>query len=179
MHSWTACDDQTCWGLGCKALRTTREDAIPDRVRNRRDRKRADRRREWRGEEQGRLSVGRSPRIMPDFPLPRLTASEKAEVESKLRPYTLMDYLYRLRLRSNYEDSAMFTDGPEDDGPSEQVRHDISFLTGSAALLGELFVGRLVGAQQLGRWADEWLARNRPPDWSGGIVARRDLIEET
>ena len=179
MHSWTACDDQSCWGLGCKALRTTREDAIPERRHTRRERKRTEKRRAWLDEEQKRLAAGRSPRVVPRFPLPRLTEAEKAEVNGRLRPYTLMDYLYRLRIRSNYEDSAMFTDGPEDDGPSEQVRHDISFLTGSAALLGELFVGRLVGAQQLGRWADEWLERNRPPDWSGGIVARRDLIEET
>ncbi len=39
-----------------------------------------------------------------------------------MRPYTLLEYLYQLRLRCNYEDSAMFTDGPEMGGMSDEVR---------------------------------------------------------
>ena len=58
--------DETCWGLGCKALRTTREDTIPQVMRNRRESKRTERRREWLDEEQGRLDAGRSPRVMPE-----------------------------------------------------------------------------------------------------------------
>lgn len=176
VHSWTTCDDETSWGLACKALRTTREDAVPERMQKQREQKRSEKRKEWNREESKRLALGRRPREMPTIFLPRLTVSEKEKIEANLRPYTLMDYMYRLRLRSNYEDSAMFTDGPEDNRASTQVRRDVSLLCGSTSLIAELIVGRLVGEEKVRGWAEDWERRSSPPDWSGGLIARRDLI---
>jgi len=49
-----------------------------------------------------------------DAALSRLTDQEKGQLVTKVRPHSMMDYLYRLRIKTNYLDSAMFTDGPSD-----------------------------------------------------------------
>ncbi len=74
------------------------------------------------------------------FPTSPTRKAEKEDVHRRLRPFGLIDYLYRLRLRSNYEDSAMFIDGPEDEGPSEQVRSDLCLLAGSTSLVCEMYI---------------------------------------
>lgn len=178
LHSWTTCTDETAWSLACKAFRTTREEMIPDRMRKRRVDKRNRRKKEWAEEEKERLRVGRAPRQLPSFRLPLLTESEKRNVCSKLRPFTLMDYLYRLRIRSNYKDSAMFTDGPEEVGQSEQLREDLLLLSGSVALLAELFISSLIGRNVILQWADNWLERNKAPGWTSDLAERYALYNE-
>lgn len=61
-HSWTGCDRDTCWDIACKALRTTRDDAIVDALARRREVKRRVRRQEWFREERERVERGRRPR---------------------------------------------------------------------------------------------------------------------
>jgi hypothetical protein len=118
LHGWSRCDDRTCWSIASIALRTTRGEAIAERMRRNRERKQRERRQEWLSQESARLAGGRRPRKEPAFPLPRLTSEEARRVRQTERDYTLMDYLYRLRVKANYLDSAMFLDGPEDDRQS-------------------------------------------------------------
>ena len=92
--------------------------------------------------------------------------------------FTLMDYLYRLRIRSNYEDSAMFTDGPEEEGQSGQVREDLLLLSGSVALLAELFLTRLIGNNTIQQWANNWLERNKAPGWTADLAERYILYND-
>ena len=42
-------------------------------------------------------------------------AADKAACGQKVGTQTLLDYLYRLRIGANYGDSALFTDGPDDE----------------------------------------------------------------
>lgn len=177
LHSWTTCTETISWSLAYKALRTTREEAMPERIRKRRENKRAAQRRAWQEEEDERLRIGRRPRQVPRFRRPQLTIAEKEDVRRRLRPFGLIDYLYRLRLRSNYEDSAMFIDGPEDEGPSGQVRSDLCLLAGSTSLLCELCIMRLLGRALFVDWASHWLDRNTALGLTSGLAERYELLE--
>ena len=111
---WIGCDDRSCWGLLGMALRTTRNDTIDEQLVMARERKRAERRRLWRQQEAARLAEGRRARAEPAFPRrPQLTGGEKQQVMDHVRAHGILDYLYRLRIRSNYLDTTMFEDGPE------------------------------------------------------------------
>jgi hypothetical protein len=177
LHYWTTCTETTSWSLACKALRTTREETMPERIRKRRENKRVARRRAWQEKEDERLRLNRRPRQVPRFRLPQLTLAEKEDVRRRLRPFGLIDYLYRLRLRSNYEDSAMFIDGPEDEGSSEQVRSDLCLLASSTSLLCELYIMRLLGRALFVDWARHWLDRNTAPGLAVGLAERYVLLD--
>lgn len=176
IHAWTACTHLTSWSLCCKALRTTRQDEVDAAFKRKREAKRRARRNAWRQEEDDRLRAGRRPRKEPTFRLPRLTPSEKANVESSVRPYTLIDYLYRLRIRTNYEDATMFTDGPEDDRSSVSVRSDLCLIASTTLFLHELYIAVLVGQERFRQWVDEWVNDNVPALVGGGLVERFDLL---
>lgn len=109
IHPWTFVDDTSCWSIACKALRSTRTDAVKEHFRTAREGKRTAKRKVWK---EAQIAKGRNPTKVPPIPLPQLNDEEKTGLDARTRPYTLLDYLYRLRIRSNYVDSAMFTEGP-------------------------------------------------------------------
>nr|MBA3298090.1 hypothetical protein [Acidobacteriota bacterium] len=87
-------------------------------------------------------------------------------VRRRVRPHTAIDYLFRLRVKSNYEDSTMFTDGPTDENASLAVHRDLVRLASSVMLLHELHVTRLLGRAGKRRIVDGWItgsARTRGP----------------
>lgn len=176
LHAWTSCDSDTCWDIAAKALRTTRADAIPEAIMSRRQQKRKERRRSWEAEEADRLSRGRKPRKPPIFRLPRLSEAEKEAVERGVRPYSLMDYLFRLRVKSNYEEARMFTEGPADDQSSRQVNTDLQFLGSGTLLLHELQIRQHIGRDQMADLIDGWVSSNHPLGTRIGVAARRHLI---
>jgi hypothetical protein len=172
---WSACGPGTCWNLAGKALRTTREDTVGERLAATRDRMRSANRKQWLEDEQQRVAQRRKPRKEPSWPRPQLRAADKRSVESKVRSYTLLDYLYRLRIKTNYEDAGMFIDGPEDTASSGQVHRDLVAIGSCTLLLHEMHVASMVGKQRFLGWADAWLGphgRGQPL----GLALRRDLI---
>jgi hypothetical protein len=175
VHQWKFCDTTNCWDIGAQALRSTREAAIPEATHKKRETKRRDKRRAWQEEEELRLAKGRKPRKPSAVALPQLTVGEKAAVRQSLRRYTAMDYLYRLRVKSNYEDSTMFTDGPQDESESSAVHSDLVRLAASVMLLHELHILRLVGRSRMIALVDTWLSKNMP-GLGIGLALRRDLI---
>jgi hypothetical protein len=172
---WSGCDPVSCWSLAGKALRTTREEAVRERLATARDRKRLNNRKAWREDEQSRLSTGKRPRKEPDWPRPHLTANEKRTVHSKVRSYTILDYLYRLRIKTNYEDAGMFIEGPEDQLSSRHVHDDLVAIAGCTMLVHELHIAAIVGRARLLQWADGWLGPNAHGQHLG-LALRRDLI---
>jgi hypothetical protein len=177
VHQWKTCDASNCWDIAGRALHSTREDAIPVAMRTRRENKRKDRRLAWEREERERFDAGRRPRPEPRFPLPYLGESDKQDVRRRVRPYTPMDYLYRLRVKSNYEDSTMFTEGPTDETSSRAVHRDLVRLASSVMLLHELHVTRLLGRADMRRIVARWIDRSLPTaDRDVGIALRRDLL---
>lgn len=174
--NWTSCDAMSCWSLALKALRTTRAEQLSARIDKRRKEKLRERQKQWQQEEEERLANKRSPRKEPTWRRPNLTAAEKDEVDRKLRNYSLIDYLYRLRTRSNYEDVSMFSDGPEDDTVSGRVHGDLTHLTSACLLIHELYMGQCVGTRELALWADEWLASYHVTAAKLGLSARRIFL---
>ena len=95
--------------------------------------------------------------------------------DRKLRAYTVLDYLFRLRLTVNYDDATMFVEGPEDEDSSLRVHFDLVRLVSSTLLVHELRIGAAVGKSQILSWADEWLGKNSAGG-SIGLGLRRDLL---
>jgi hypothetical protein len=174
--NWTSCDSMTCWSLALKALRTTRADQLPERLDKRRKEKLRDRQKKWKEEEEARLAKGKTARKAPNWSRPNLDPAERDEVAQRLRTHSLIDYLYRLRTRSNYEDVSMFSDGPEDDTVSARVHGDLTRLAAACLLIHELYIGQCVGSDQLRGWADGWIATYPSSPASVGLAVRRQLL---
>jgi len=97
-------------------------------------------------------------------------------LDSKLREYSMLDYLYRLRIKANYEDAGMFTDGPDDDEVSKSVHADLVNIAAAAMLVHELHIRQLVGATVMKRWLEEWVKANPIGLRPMGLAARANLI---
>lgn len=176
IHGWTTCDHETCWDLAGMALRKAREESLKERRRRERERKRAATKKSWREEEESRRAKGKRPRKEPSFALPHLTRAEKRAIDQSLRPSTLLDHLYRLRIRSNYEDSSMFTEGPEHPTQSCAVHLSLRKITAATLLVHELLIGRLIGTKRLRTAIDDWVSASSVTGAKMGIVRRRTLL---
>ena len=177
VHPWTACEGNNVWNLASKALMTTRRDALDEKYREKRELKRRQNRRAWSQEENDRLARGRKARKPHNFRLPKLSNSEKERINESLRPYTIMDYLYRLRLKTNYEDSNMFSDGPEDNNSSRYIRDALCRIVNGTLFLHELAINILVGRESFLTWTDEWIQRNMPQNAVNGLALRRRYLD--
>jgi hypothetical protein len=178
IHGWSGCTPATQLSLAAKAFRTTRDDTVAEAVDRLRDRRRSERRKEWEAEEAARVASGKKPRVVPKWPRPQLSAAERSAAAAKVAPHGLIHYLYRLRIKTNYVDSAMFTDGPSDESSSTMVQRDLRYIAGSTLLLHELHIARLLGVAKVRKWADDWLAANAPTAGSRpfALQLRRPLL---
>jgi hypothetical protein len=132
-------------------------------------------RRLWTANRAGRLAG--PPKREPRFPLPHLTSEEKLTLDTTTRPYTLLDYLYRLRIRTNYVDSAMFTDGPEDPSESVSVRVALLNIVSTSLHVTERLLSTAPdGKHALGEWAERWCAANVPADMPFGVSQRTPYL---
>ena len=75
--------------------------------------------------------------------------SERNVILASVRPNTILDYLYRLRIRTNYQDPSMFTDGPDREGESERVLAALRLLSTSTLLVHELRLAQLLGRESI------------------------------
>lgn len=175
IHNWSHCSSDTAWSLACKALKTTREDKLAESVRKAREKKRTERISTLKKEEVERIRLGKKPKKTPNVRLPQLTREEKLRVDNKEPPTTIIDYLFRLRIRTNYVDSSMFTDGPENEHASLQVRDDLSIIAGGNLLLAELTVSRIVGHDVFLKWINDWVCANVPDRIVSGIRDRLQI----
>jgi len=172
IHNWCHCSSDTAWSLVCKALKTTREDKLPESVKKARENKRKERIRILKQDEAERITLGKRVKKTSKVRLPQLTPTEKLAVDMNESPTTIIDYLYRLRVRTNYVDSSMFTDGPENKHAPIQVRDDLSIIAGGTLLLAELTVSRLVGQDVFLTWINDWVCANVPDHAGSGIRDR-------
>lgn len=173
IHAWTFVDHQSCWSIAHKALLSTRADAIREAFKAKRLTKQKAARQAWAMKESERRAKGRQQRREPRFAIPLLTVSEKAHIDRSTRPYSLLDYLYRLRIRANYEDASMFTDGPENDRESSDVRVALVKIVSASLLAAELVLCRARdGRATLREWATRWLENNGPKGTVIGVAGR-------
>ncbi len=177
VHPWVGCDTNSCLDLSGLAMRTTRDDALPLAERKARERKRSEAKKAWKRDRDERVGAGKRARKEKRFPLPRLKAGEKQTVRSKVRAYTVLDYLYRLRIKANYEDANMFVDGPTAEDQSLYLYTDLVDLTSATLLVHELQVGACVGRAALISWVDDWLKKHSAGQ-GVGLGGRRNLLAQ-
>lgn len=176
--TFTPCTATTAWDLAATALRSTRRDAIDQEYKNERDKRTKKRVKDWNAQEAVRLTEGKKPRKARHFPKANLSADDRAAISGQVRAHVLIDYLYRLRIKTNYVDSDMFTEGPQDDASSALVNEDLSNLASASMLVNELHIARLVGPANFVQIADAWLhsLANVPPHLQMGLMTRRQLL---
>lgn len=174
---WSSCSSDTCWDIAAKALRSTRDRAVTTKLDKERATKASARKKAWQAEEDQRVAAGKKPRKRPSFSRKaNLTTPEKRKLEQAVRPHTVVDYLFRLRIKANYEEAHMFTSGPGDNNAiSTQVARDFHRIAASVMLANEVRIGQLVGKDWLLETANEWVDKNSP-QWSLGIKYRLDLL---
>lgn len=156
-HGWEDCSPESCWSLALKALETTRGNHLTRRKQQARKDKQKERSKAWEKEREGKESEGRTFRKKKPTGMPNLTAEEREDIDRKMRATSMVDYLYRLRMRSNYDDPTMFTDGPEHPTESQDVHTHLSDLTASTLLIHELQIREVLGRARVESLIDEWL----------------------
>jgi hypothetical protein len=170
IHTWRTIDSNSCWSICCKALKTTRADAVEARIQEERETKKRSRRKTWI---EKRTAAGKSLKPEPRFALPILTAAEKRRINASTRSYSMLDYLFRLRMRTNYVDSTMFTDGPDNSLESAAVRVSLLKIVSTSLFATELVLRTATdGLTLLQAWSKEWILRNVPKDFSMGVPQR-------
>jgi hypothetical protein len=162
--------------LAAKALRSTRDEKVKAALSRVREAKKNYRIKSWRQEEADRLERGRKPRKQPDTPRPILTSSEKSSADKSVRPVTMLDYFYRLRIKANYIDDEVFNQGPEDDRDAQAFANSMQDLVAATLLIHELRLGELLGRTWMLQQADNWLSTHSSTDPVGGLAARRPLL---
>ena len=175
----SGCTEANCWELAEQALRGTREDGLTVAKEKAVIEEGKRRRREWTAEEKLRLDAGRRSRAHPPWwdAKPHLSADQKQMLERRLRPYTLLDYLCRLRLKANYSDARMYTEGPADQSEAEAMSAQFIHLTAATLIVHEVRVAKLVSRDRFMKSVDAWLAKNAPQISGFGIAGRRNLLD--
>ena len=176
-HHWRRCTEANCVDIAAVALRATRDDRLREAWSEARERKRSQKRKEWREAEKVRLAKGKARRSEPKFPLPRLTESEKKEADQRLRAYSLMDYFWRLRIKTNYKDSSMFTSGPVRASDTKQAYRDLVQIAVATLLVHEMTLAKLIGPTEFVQRMEQWANLNTPRDMGARIYERLALIK--
>jgi len=177
VHVWAACDSKTAWVLAAKALRTTRDFSVKEALAQARVVRQRSNRKMWRDQEAQRVVDGRKARREPTFPLPQLSKADKHSEEGKVRATTVMDYLYRLRIGTNYEDSTTFIEGPQEPSDSLSVRHYVRKLGAATMLIHELAIADLLGAATVVQQAKAILKTTASPAIASRLSRRIEQIE--
>jgi hypothetical protein len=176
LHPWTSCTLDSCWSIAAKAIRSTREDAMRTAAKKKRTDLHRARMKQWTELQEQRVAAGKKPLKEKKIPTPLLTAAQKRSIKKAVGTYSFMDYLWRLRIKANYEDATMFTEGPQHEGPSSVVLRDVSRLAAASLLVHELHIARFVGDATFSKLVDDWIDRNLPREAAFGVAARRHLL---
>lgn len=176
VHSWSPCNKHNYWDLAAMALRTTREGVLEDIFSKMRKERLAAKRRVWREKEKAHLAKGKLPREQPDFKKAIVTQGEKRICEQKMRSYGWLDYLYRLRIKANYEETEMFTKGPQDGYTSGIVARNMVRIASATMIAHEVRIAQMLGKQTVLDLARDWVQANTPPA-KMGIGLRLQILE--
>ena len=176
VHPWESCGPHNCADLAAKAISTTRRFRVDEKRAAKRQDKKKERRKAWLADEKERQAAGKPPRTEPEFPLPQLNAAEKTHASKTAGTFTMLHYLYRLRVNTNYKESDVFTDGPTDELQSSEVHSYLSYLCAATLLVHELRIADLVGARTVHAWADDWISKQGTSASTIGLSARRHLL---
>ncbi len=160
--------------MAARALRGTRQHQLQELRDAARERKRVQRRKEFTAKQNDRQVAGKPLLKQPAWwdSNPQLTGAEKTALDSRLRPITLLDHLFRLRIQANYEDALMFSQGPENEWAATTWAANLVAITSASLLVHELRLTHLLGSQFMRKVADDWLKRHHSTVPSGLILRR-------
>lgn len=177
LHPWSGWTGDECWDISALALRSTRRRIKEERRDAARERIRTQRRKEFNARQKEREAAGKRLLKQPSWwnSNPQLTKTDKANIDFKLRPITLLDHLFRLRIRANYEDALMFSEGPETQWAAQLWAANLVALTSASLLVHEWRLAHLLGETFMHKAADEWLRRHRS-EVAGGLALRRQAL---
>jgi hypothetical protein len=147
VHNWSSIDDMSCWSIAANSLRTTRDDAVAEALKKARRDKAKERNRA--------LPEGSSRKRSRTA---NLTADERTSTERSVRAFCLIDYLYRLRIRSNYEDVMMWVSGATAEYEPVQIQRSLELITSATLLVSELFIQQKTGRAWFVDQAKTWLS---------------------
>ena len=154
IHAWRRVDDSTSLNLVLKALRTTREEYVNEAITRRKER--------LSGENAGKTI--------------RLSQKQKNQSEARVRPATLISYLYRIKRNTLYERSSMLSTGPENFTQSKQFRWHVRRIIDTTLLIAEMLVSETIGEELFNKWCSE-LEHYKPPAFiHTGPTYRMELI---
>ena len=108
-------------------------------------------------------------------PRKRFSPIHKAQVLDGLRPTTVFDFLYRLRVRSNYEDADAFILGTMSQTDAEEFNRGLCALTSTTLFLLELHITARIGGHYFSQFMDEF-ASAHPLDYSRKTIGARRLF---
>lgn len=156
IHSWRRVDETTALSLYCKALRTTREEYVQEALTKRKE----------------RLASKSKTDVV------RLSNKQKRQTEVRVRPVTLLSYLYRLKSNTIYERSSMLSAGPENIYQSTHLRENLRHIIDTSLLIAETLTASLVGNATFHSWCRE-LNEYKPPVFNEtGPAYRANLIRD-
>lgn len=145
-HPWGDWSRYDAWDIALKSLVTTLDGDLKDRY----DRARAN---------------GKQPDGTKG--LKTLPRSRKEAIRAKTHPYTLLDFLHRLRVRANYGDAGVYEHGTDSWLDLHEFMVDLTRITSATLLATELRIASLMDLGLMQTLADEWLAseesRSRSP----------------
>ncbi|MCH8052338.1 MAG: hypothetical protein IIC86_10020 [Chloroflexi bacterium] len=122
-------DVESSWSLVAKCLGTTREDIIDDAIT------------EWKKHNKNKKGQPRK----------ALYRHEKADIAEKEAPTTLFDFLYRMRIRSNYRDTDAFALGASSPAQAGQFYDLVTKVTSATLRFVETLVVGRVGVKEFER----------------------------
>ncbi|WP_066898650.1 hypothetical protein [Mycolicibacterium houstonense] len=114
---------------------------------------------------------------MPNYKTAQLTPAEKAACEQNVRAYGWLDYLYRLRIKANYEEARMFTEGPDDEHTSAIVARNMIRMATATMIAHEVRIAQIIGKAGLLDMANDWVQTNNPPA-TMGIGLRLPILSQ-
>ncbi|MFE4423736.1 hypothetical protein [Streptomyces sp. NPDC056817] len=100
--------------------------------------------------------------------------AEREAATGAIRPATMADYLYWLRVKANYEDVTVFSDGPPSDREATEVGADLVALASATLLVHELRVAAIIDSDDLVKAMDTVLL-HASGESTDGLAHRRDL----
>lgn len=126
----------------------------------------------WLKDGRNRSKRGESYKVLP--------SRGRQEILQRLRPTTLMDFVYHMRCRSNYKSSDEYG-SDADDFAIARFTNGLHYLLGSGLLLYETEIAKLIGSSEFGRLCDAWMA-DAGRRMSGAMQAfqarRRIILDE-
>jgi len=109
-------------------------------------------------------------------PRKHFTPEQKRVILAGLRPTTVFDFLYRLRIRSNYEDADTFILGTMGQTDAREFNEALRLVTASTLYLLELHIAMRLGVQEIGQFIEDFTSADKKGFAQSTIGTRKPFL---